>query len=379
MTTARRHPVVDALNALDRRLCAILPSAPAHDDASSIDEAIAMAAKTTDLALSPELDCERSVGEIVPEFLTLQVQAREVLLQDSRAIVSEITQSICRLGDVGSTPSLDAQLCSELRGSLGFVHVAISVVEADRLRVEYVDGVAPSVPVEMSAADSAIEMRCMRGRSALMASGPTATPGYAGLLESDSYVVAAAEVERQTTILVHAARGELTTSADVQLIDTATFAYTILRERLHRVEQLRTQQQRLTRAAARLTAEAENIAASTLDLSADNAVGWTLTTDDKAPPTVSALSRRESDVCELIAVGASNAEIAESLVLSVETVKSHVKRVLHKLGVANRSEVIAYCAEAALTSADGQSKYAGEFGTQFGRRRHTHPHGTLYK
>jgi DNA-binding CsgD family transcriptional regulator len=39
--------------------------------------------------------------------------------------------------------------------------------------------------------------------------------------------------------------------------------------------------------------------------------------------------------------GASNAAIAAGLVISVETVRSHVKRVLRKCGVANRAELIA--------------------------------------
>jgi DNA-binding CsgD family transcriptional regulator len=40
-------------------------------------------------------------------------------------------------------------------------------------------------------------------------------------------------------------------------------------------------------------------------------------------------------------VGASNAEIADELVITVETVKTHVKRILRKIGAINRSEAIA--------------------------------------
>ena len=39
--------------------------------------------------------------------------------------------------------------------------------------------------------------------------------------------------------------------------------------------------------------------------------------------------------------GASNREIAAGLFLSEETVKSHVKRILHKFGVANRGQAVA--------------------------------------
>jgi LuxR family transcriptional regulator, regulator of acetate metabolism len=56
---------------------------------------------------------------------------------------------------------------------------------------------------------------------------------------------------------------------------------------------------------------------------------------------VSDLTRREYEVLQLMTKGASNREIAAQLFLSEETVKSHVKRILHKFGVANRGQAVA--------------------------------------
>ena len=53
------------------------------------------------------------------------------------------------------------------------------------------------------------------------------------------------------------------------------------------------------------------------------------------------LSRRELEVLALIAEGATNAEIAERLVIAVTTVESHVKSILRKLEVRNRTEAAA--------------------------------------
>jgi DNA-binding NarL/FixJ family response regulator len=53
------------------------------------------------------------------------------------------------------------------------------------------------------------------------------------------------------------------------------------------------------------------------------------------------LSRRELEVLSLIAEGATNAEIGERLVIAESTVQSHVKQILRKLGVRNRTEAAA--------------------------------------
>jgi DNA-binding NarL/FixJ family response regulator len=49
------------------------------------------------------------------------------------------------------------------------------------------------------------------------------------------------------------------------------------------------------------------------------------------------LTQRERDVLRLIVVGASNREIAAELVITEETVKTHVARILRKLNVTSRA------------------------------------------
>ncbi len=51
------------------------------------------------------------------------------------------------------------------------------------------------------------------------------------------------------------------------------------------------------------------------------------------------LTPREADVLELLQTGRSNAEIAQSLHVSVETVRTHARRVYRKLGVRTRREL----------------------------------------
>jgi DNA-binding NarL/FixJ family response regulator len=51
------------------------------------------------------------------------------------------------------------------------------------------------------------------------------------------------------------------------------------------------------------------------------------------------LTPREADVLELLQGGRSNAEIAQALQVSIETVRTHVRRIYRKLGVGNRREL----------------------------------------
>src|SRR4029453_8152229 len=52
------------------------------------------------------------------------------------------------------------------------------------------------------------------------------------------------------------------------------------------------------------------------------------------------LTAREREVFELVAQGLSNAEIAEALTLGRTTIKTHVRRILTKLGARDRVEVV---------------------------------------
>ena len=63
---------------------------------------------------------------------------------------------------------------------------------------------------------------------------------------------------------------------------------------------------------------------------------------DPAPDAVSELTPRELDVLTLVAKGRSNGEIAEELVISGVTVKSHIGRIFGKLGLRDRPAAIVY-------------------------------------
>ena len=54
------------------------------------------------------------------------------------------------------------------------------------------------------------------------------------------------------------------------------------------------------------------------------------------------LTAKENEIIELISQGMNNMEIAEKLVISEKTVKVHMKHILGKLGLRDRSQLIVY-------------------------------------
>ena len=72
------------------------------------------------------------------------------------------------------------------------------------------------------------------------------------------------------------------------------------------------------------------------------------------PPGIAELTSRELEVFRLIATGLSNAEIGQELFISDTTVKTHVTRVLQKLGLRDRVQAVVLAYQSGLVEGAGR-------------------------
>jgi DNA-binding NarL/FixJ family response regulator len=100
----------------------------------------------------------------------------------------------------------------------------------------------------------------------------------------------------------------------------------------------------------RVIAQGEALLAPTVTKRLIQEFSRTTATQRSAPASLDDLTPRELEVFKLIARGMSNAEIASELVVSETTVKTHVARVLMKLGVRDRVQAVVLAYESGVVA-----------------------------
>jgi DNA-binding NarL/FixJ family response regulator len=109
------------------------------------------------------------------------------------------------------------------------------------------------------------------------------------------------------------------------------------------------------------SAEADDLrrslrAAAAGQVTLDPAAAARLVTEVRAPPVVETLTDREGEVMRLLALGLANKEIGRDLGISEDTVKTHVSRILAKLGAHSRTQAVLHAMRMGLVDVNAETR-----------------------
>lgn len=269
--------------------------------------------------------------------------------------LAECERGLARLREITTTAGLIDGVCDEVIRSLGFKRTMLARVEAGMWRPwkgnasmlgegwvkEWID---KAIPLD----DLTLETRLLHERRPALVLD-TNVPGIALMVHQAgvrSYVAAPIMPGGQVVGFFHADHGpggRTCDETDRDILWTFAEGFGHLYERTALLEQLHTRTEQVRTTVAGLTQAMDELTEAELTLvhESSSGAGDRVVVRQGLSTRLGQFTARELEVLELIVAGARNSEIAERLAITVGTVKSHVKNILAKLGVLNRSQAIA--------------------------------------
>jgi DNA-binding CsgD family transcriptional regulator len=334
ISTARMH-----LATLARETPPVPPSdawlLPAH-----VDELIEWCASRADRLGDSGVACAEELVAIATELDAEAERRREARL-------AGCLSALTRLTGIGDTAELLRQSCEEATRRCGFARIVLSRVDGTTWRPWLGYALADDdleswfpkwIDREIELDWRLPEARLLTDHRAIVVRDTSTTSVHREMVidagRSISYVVA--PIVHHGTVIGFLHADHHPTGRVVDDVDRAViWAYAIglshIYERTLLEERLR---ERRDETHGILSTAVERIDALSRDIRDDRVEGRSI--------ALSELTAREYEVFRLMAEGATNGAIAARLVISEDTVKSHVKRILRKLGAANRSQAVAW-------------------------------------
>lgn len=312
---------------------------------------------------SPEALAERV--ERLYEARRLQADLRERALFERLDVLARIQESIAQLQEYETPEELIDAAPRELCRSCGFTRALLSRVEGSRWIPEVIETVPGMDPEEAQFAEyiasaeirlehMLLETELVRRRMPALVTDPLNDPrtfkDIVTLGRTVAYVAAPIMPAGRVIGFLHADRigqDHPVSAEDRDNIWAFAEQFGVIYERAVLLERLREQRAQLREAFTDAGAVVEELWKTEIEFArADRETAdVTRTAADlfrrSESRLDSLLTRREREVLELMTSGATNTRIAEQLVLSEGTVKSHVKHILRKFHAGSRAEAVA--------------------------------------
>jgi LuxR family transcriptional regulator, regulator of acetate metabolism len=295
----------------------------------------------------------------------VDAERRAVDEQDARTLEEtrgRLHAALARLRRSATSDELITRAPRELRHACGFTRVMISRAEGTRWipdTLTAADGADPEAEefrqfaegdIEIPLAHLLLETEMVRHRVPVIVEDarrdPRTSKPLMRVTRSTSYVAAPITATRRVIGFLHADRlGQDRAVGPEDLECIALFAdrFGLLLARKVLAERMEHQRASLHFALDAALDALDDLSQADieLDLAAAAPSGGSRAQDTSAPRRYALLTAREREVVQLVAAGATNRAIATELVVSVETVKSHMSRIMHKLGATSRAEAVA--------------------------------------
>jgi DNA-binding NarL/FixJ family response regulator len=301
---------------------------PLPAEGADLDQAIAETLAAMRHTRGGEL---AALGAELVDLLDRRQAAQDTVIEDLRRTASRLDHAVRTLGAAPSRRELLRRAGVALAEVCAAERVVLSICDDDTgqaIPVAIYDAAGKlALPPDFDIAPESGEARALR--SGQVGVRTDAAPELRAVFP-DGCSILAVDVEATPAALLH-----VDTEINSAQLDSVAVCTEVLGACLRRLglTARRSRQLELLRASARSWAD---------DLDDTPAVDLRARTDHPAAvQVVEPLTDRENDVLRLLLTGTSNSAIATELVITVDTVKSHVKRILRKLGATNRSELIA--------------------------------------
>jgi DNA-binding CsgD family transcriptional regulator len=335
------------------------------------------AAIALEQSFAPALAAVRDPSMVLDDEKLVQLCETAIELEDTRMQLERthyeerlrslggVQDALSRLRGIDSVAAMVRSATRELCRGCGFDRAVLFRVEGSEMVAEsvYFKGNPEWAQEFLDLARYArpqldhmlLETEMLRRRAPMLVPNAQSDPRtFKPLVEASgtkSYVAAPVMPEGRVIGFLHADR--LLSDRDVDEFDRDTlwtfaegFGYAV--ERTILLERLEAQSAEIMRMVESTEAVIRGYRDAELDLPGRDALSANGVVIDLVPaPTISAepratslLTRREQEVLELMAEGATNAVIADRLVIAPGTVKSHVKHILRKLRASNRAEAV---------------------------------------